>query len=507
MPRESVHKKLTRVRKPRVHITYDVEVGDAIEKKELPFVVGVLADLSGKPKEALPRIKDRKFVEIDRDNFDQVLAGMKPRLTFKAPNRLANDDSQLGIELEFKNLDDFGPEAVAQQVEPIRKLVEARQRLNELAVKLNSSDQLDELLQDVVQNTEALKELSGASRRGAGRREGGGQEEWLTTKRRPHRGSAEVKTEEVNLLDQILDNVSSSADPDQRGTPRRTSSPTSRSRCWTARSSIGKDTESMIKARIAQLDRLISAQLNEVMHAPEFQKLEASWRGLHYLVHADRDQHDAEDQGLQHARRRTCSRTSSAPPSSIRARCSRRSTRRSTACSAARRSGCSSATTSSATTRRTWRCSRRCRTSPRRRTRRSSPRRRRQAVRPRELHRARRAARPGEDLRLGRVREVEVVPRVRRLAVRRAVPAARADAAAVRQRDRPGRGVQLRGGRRRPRPQASTCGATRPTRSPRGSPMRSRSTAGAPRFAASRAAAWSRACRRTPSGPTRATSR
>ena len=163
MPRESVHQKLARVRKPRVHITYDVEVGNAIEKKELPFVVGVLADLSGNPQEALPRIKDRKFVEIDRDNFNEVLLGTKPRLTFKAPNRLADDGSQLGVELEFKNLDDFGPEAVAQQVEPIRKLVEARQRLNELAVKLNSSDKLEELLQGVIRNTDALKELSGAS--------------------------------------------------------------------------------------------------------------------------------------------------------------------------------------------------------------------------------------------------------------------------------------------------------------------------------------------------------
>ncbi len=160
MPRESVHQKLARVRKPRVHITYDVEVGGAIEQKELPFVVGVLADLSGNPSEPLPRVKERKFVEIDRDNFNQVLAGSKPRLTFKVPNRLTDDGSQIGVELEFKDMDDFGPEAVAKQVEPIRKLVEARQRLNELALKLNSSDKLEELLQSVVRNTDALKELS-----------------------------------------------------------------------------------------------------------------------------------------------------------------------------------------------------------------------------------------------------------------------------------------------------------------------------------------------------------
>jgi type VI secretion system protein ImpB len=162
MPRESVHQKLARVRKPRVHITYDVEVGDNIEIKELPFVVGVLADLSGAPKDPLSRVKDRKFVEIDRDNFDQVLSGTKPRLAYRVPNRLANDDSTVGVELTFNQMDDFSPEAVARQVEPVRKLVEARQRLNELALRVNASDKLEEMLQDVVQNTDALKAI-GAS--------------------------------------------------------------------------------------------------------------------------------------------------------------------------------------------------------------------------------------------------------------------------------------------------------------------------------------------------------
>jgi type VI secretion system protein ImpB len=163
MARESLQKKLDRVRKPRVQITYDVEVGDAIEMKELPFVLGVLADLSGQPKEKLKRMKDREFVEIDRDNFNQVLKGAQPRLTYRVPNRLADDDSKLGVELQFENIEDFGPEAVAQQVEPIRKLVEARQRLSELAIKISSNDQLDELLQDIVQNSEQLEGLRKAA--------------------------------------------------------------------------------------------------------------------------------------------------------------------------------------------------------------------------------------------------------------------------------------------------------------------------------------------------------
>jgi type VI secretion system protein ImpB len=168
MPRESTQQKLSRVRKPRVHITYEVDTGNAIEAKELPFVVGVLADLSGQPKDGqLAKMRDRKFVEIDRDNFDQMLAGSKPRLQFRVPNRLADDDSSLGVELEFNSMDDFGPEAVARQVEPLRKLVEARERLNELALRVNASDKLEDLLQDVLQNTEALKTMSDAAGTGA----------------------------------------------------------------------------------------------------------------------------------------------------------------------------------------------------------------------------------------------------------------------------------------------------------------------------------------------------
>lgn len=157
--KESLQHKLDRVRAPRVHITYDVEIGDAIEMKEIPFVVGVLADLSGKPDEPLPKLKSRKFVEIDRDNFDTVLQGMKPRLAMKVDNKLAGDDTKLGVELRFKSIDDFHPERVVEQVEPLRKLVEARTRLSELLGKLDGNDKLDELLRDVLTNTEALEKL------------------------------------------------------------------------------------------------------------------------------------------------------------------------------------------------------------------------------------------------------------------------------------------------------------------------------------------------------------
>jgi len=157
--KDSLQHKLDRVRAPRVHLTYDVEIGDAVEKKEIPLVVGMLADLSGKPEQPLPRLKERKFVEIDRDNFDNVLEGMKPRLAFKVDNRLTGGDTKLAVELQFKSLDDFRPESVASQVAPLKKLLEARRRLSELLAKLDGNDRLDDLLQEVISSTESLQRL------------------------------------------------------------------------------------------------------------------------------------------------------------------------------------------------------------------------------------------------------------------------------------------------------------------------------------------------------------
>lgn len=159
MAKESLQHTLDRVRSPRVQITYDVEVGDAIQLKEIPFVVGVLGDLSGNPDEPLPKLKDRKFVEIDRDNFNTVLAGMKPRLAYKVDNKLTDSDSKIGVELRFKSLDDFHPERVAEQVTPVRKLVEARKKLSELLSKLDGNDKLEELLKEVISSTESLEKL------------------------------------------------------------------------------------------------------------------------------------------------------------------------------------------------------------------------------------------------------------------------------------------------------------------------------------------------------------
>jgi type VI secretion system protein ImpB len=161
---ESTQHKLDRIRSPRVQITYDVEIGGAIQKKELPFVVGVMADLSGKPDQPLPRLKERKFVEIDRDNFNAVLASMAPRLPLRVNNRLSKDPgTKLNAELRFSSMDDFTPLNLVKQVEPLRKLFEARTRLSDLISKLDGNDALDGMLQDVVNNTENLKQLQSAT--------------------------------------------------------------------------------------------------------------------------------------------------------------------------------------------------------------------------------------------------------------------------------------------------------------------------------------------------------
>lgn len=156
---ESTQHKLDRIRPPRVQITYDVEIGNAIEKKELPLVVGILADLSGKPETPLPKLIDRRFTEIDRDNFNEVLASIEPRSTLQVENTISGDGSKLNVELRFRHFDDFDPVNIVNQITPLRRLYEARQRLRDLLTKLDGNDDLDKLLQDVVSNTEGLQEI------------------------------------------------------------------------------------------------------------------------------------------------------------------------------------------------------------------------------------------------------------------------------------------------------------------------------------------------------------
>ena len=179
---ESTQHKLDRVRKPRVHITYDVETLGAMEKRELPFVVGVLGDFSGNPTTPLKPLKERKFIQIDRDNFNEVMARMTPGATFKVENTLKGDGSEMAVQLGFNSIEDFEPANVVKQVDPLRKLLDTRNKLRDLLTKVDLSPDLENVLEEVLGDEDAdkpkLKEFSdqlglGDSGGGAG---GGGSE-------------------------------------------------------------------------------------------------------------------------------------------------------------------------------------------------------------------------------------------------------------------------------------------------------------------------------------------
>jgi type VI secretion system protein ImpB len=160
MPKnESVQKRLQKVRAPRVQMTYDVEIGDAIENKELPFVVGVVGDFGGDPGTGKKRLKDRNFVSVDASNFDEVLAGVAPSANFRVPNHLSPDGGEFAVQLQFKEMADFRPEAVVQQVAPLKGLLDARTKLADLRNKLAGNDRLEDILSEVLNNTEKLDAL------------------------------------------------------------------------------------------------------------------------------------------------------------------------------------------------------------------------------------------------------------------------------------------------------------------------------------------------------------
>ena len=156
----SIHKKLERVRKPRVHLIYEVETGGAAVKRELPFVVGVMGDFSGNPSQPLKPLRDRKFVQIDRDNFNDVLASTAPELNLRVENTLAGDNTEMAVNLKFRSMDDFQPANVVNQIEPMKKLLETRNRLSDLLAKADRSTKLESLLEDALQDPEMMKKLS-----------------------------------------------------------------------------------------------------------------------------------------------------------------------------------------------------------------------------------------------------------------------------------------------------------------------------------------------------------
>jgi len=170
---ESIHNKLKRVRKPRVHITYDVETNGAEVKKELPFVTGVMGDYSGDNAENRKALKDRKFTQIDRDNFNEVMAKVNPKLNLQVENTLAGDGSKMAVDLDFRKMDDFSPEAVVDQVEPLKKLLDARNKLRDLLSKADRSEDLENVLEEILKNTDNVTEISQQLGLGEDKKEGG----------------------------------------------------------------------------------------------------------------------------------------------------------------------------------------------------------------------------------------------------------------------------------------------------------------------------------------------
>jgi type VI secretion system protein ImpB len=158
---ESIHEKLKRVRKPRVHITYEVETEGAEILRELPFVVGILGDFSGDPTEPLRPLSERKFIQIDRDNFNDVMARMTPGLNIRVDNKLADDGSQMAVALKFNSIEDFEPGRVAEQVPALKALLDTRNKLRDLMSKVDRSEQLENLLEQILKNEGELKSLSG----------------------------------------------------------------------------------------------------------------------------------------------------------------------------------------------------------------------------------------------------------------------------------------------------------------------------------------------------------
>lgn len=163
----SIHQKLDRVRKPRVHITYEVETEGAVVQKELPFVMGVVGDFSGNPTEPLKPLKDRKFIQIDRDNFNDIMARMTPGLNMRVENTIAGDGTEMAVQLKFNSMDDFSPANVVKQVEPLKKLLDTRDKLRDLLTKVDRSENLEGLLEQALQNADELKKIAGEGEQGA----------------------------------------------------------------------------------------------------------------------------------------------------------------------------------------------------------------------------------------------------------------------------------------------------------------------------------------------------
>ncbi len=260
---ESTQKKLSRVRSPRVHITYDVEIGNAIVQRELPLIVGILADLSGSPAEPLPVLKERDFVEIDRDNFDEVMEGFVPRLTMKVADSLSEEEgATTNIELLFKSINDFSPLNLVRSIPKTNEIYQARIHLRDFLAKLDGNDALDELLTELLSDEALQTEVKGVY----------ADQEDLSA------------VEPSEFISKLLEEGGMALDESQRSYALTLVGQFALDILGQEASDSAGDAADRMNDRISQIDNLLTQQINLVMHDEGFQKLEATWRGLHYLV-------------------------------------------------------------------------------------------------------------------------------------------------------------------------------------------------------------------------------
>ena len=265
---ESLQHVLDRVRSPRVHITYDVEIGDAIQMKELPFVVGIIADLSGMPVDPLPKIKLRKFVEIDRDNFNDIMKSISPRLAFDVANRLADDPHEIGCELFFRSMDDFNPLSIVKQVVPLNNLYQTRVKMHDLCTKLEGNDQLHELLKSVIETPDMQTQLN----------------QQITDHKNAETSGTPIETKEDDILQKLFKQGRLARTPEAETYACDILLELLDQISKVEDKSISDALIAFAEKIILNIDAEIEKQLNEILHHPKFQALEGSWRGLNYLV-------------------------------------------------------------------------------------------------------------------------------------------------------------------------------------------------------------------------------
>ena len=306
---ESTQHVLDRVRSPRVQITYDVEIGNAILKKELPFVFGVMADLSGMVVDPLPPVKLRKFVEVDRDNLPEFMESINPRLAVQVKDVLGDGADFLNAELFFKHMDDFSPLSIAKRVPKLSKIYDTRVRLNDISVKLEGNDALQNKLIEIVADPALQATLKSQIEAVLKANKQSITADFETS---PTNDAADTKDSAENPPAADAAAAAAPADGGDAGKADGDAAPREilkelfnegkmardpsaevyacalisefLNQVGLAQLATIKNPQTFVVGCIMKIDELLSAQINEILHDPKFQELEGTWRAIHYLV-------------------------------------------------------------------------------------------------------------------------------------------------------------------------------------------------------------------------------